>query len=105
MRTFVSSKRAPSNPSGRWLMSDELWSELQPLLPPPPKRELSKGGRPRVPDRKAMNGILFVLRTGCQWDALNATGNLQQLDRALEIPGMGRGWRLPPALGHGIEPV
>jgi transposase len=29
---------------------------------------------PRVPDRQAMNVILFVLRTGCQWNALNATG-------------------------------
>ena len=74
MKTSVSAMRAPSNPSGRWLISDELWSELQPLLPAPPKRELSKGGRPRVPERKAMNGIFFVLRTGCQWNALNATG-------------------------------
>ena len=30
--------------------------------------------RPRVPDRDAMNAILFVLRTGCQWNALNGTG-------------------------------
>jgi transposase len=74
MKTAVASKRAPSNPSSRWLISDELWSELQPLLPPPAKREFSKGGRPCVPERKAMNGILLVLRTGCQWKALNATG-------------------------------
>jgi len=32
------------------------------------------GGRPRVPDRQAMEGILFVLRTGCQWNALSRTG-------------------------------
>src|SRR5215472_8006262 len=31
--------------------------------------------------------------------------NLQQLDRALAISGMGRGGRLPPALGQGIEQV
>ena len=31
-------------------------------------------GRPRRSDRDAMDGILFVLRTGCQWNALNATG-------------------------------
>lgn len=30
--------------------------------------------RPRVPNRAAMDGIFFVLRTGCQWNALNATG-------------------------------
>jgi len=66
--------RSPSNPSGRWLISDALWEKIEPLLPPPPERDVSKGGRPRVPDRKAVNGILFVLRTGCQWNALNATG-------------------------------
>ena len=58
----------------RWLVSDELWSRIEPLLPKLPVRSPSRGGRPRVPDRDAMNGILFVLRTGCQWNALNATG-------------------------------
>ena len=32
------------------------------------------GHNPRVPDRKAMDAIFFVLRTGCPWNALNATG-------------------------------
>ena len=32
------------------------------------------GGRPRRSDRDCLNGILFVLRTGCQWNALSATG-------------------------------
>ena len=32
------------------------------------------GGRPRVPDRACANGIFCVLRTGCQWKALDATG-------------------------------
>ena len=59
---------------GRWLVSDEMWSKLEPLLPTPPRRSPARGGRPRVPDRNAMNAILFVLRTGCQWNALNATG-------------------------------
>ena len=58
----------------RWLVSDELWSRIEPLLPKPPRRDLSLGGRPRVPDRQALDGILFVLRTGCQWNALNVTG-------------------------------
>jgi hypothetical protein len=30
----------------------------------------AKGGRPRVPDRAALGGVLFVLRTGCGWEAL-----------------------------------
>ena len=58
----------------RWLVSDELWSKIEPLLPKPRRRARWRGGRPRVPDRNAMNAILFVLRTGCQWNALNATG-------------------------------
>jgi transposase len=51
------------------LLPDELWQEIQPLLPPapPPSR---KGGRPPVEHRKALAGILFVLRTGCQWQML-----------------------------------
>lgn len=58
----------------RWRVSDELWAKMEPLIPHPPPRDASIGGRPRVPDRQAMDGILFVLRTGCQWNALNATG-------------------------------
>jgi transposase len=47
---------------------DALWRRIEPLLPPElPK---PKGGRPRVPDRVAMAGILYRLRTGCQWKAI-----------------------------------
>ena len=45
-----------------------------PLLPKHPNTHRFGGGRPRVPDRQAMDGIFFVLRTGCQWNALNETG-------------------------------
>ena len=54
--------------------SDELWTKVQPLLPEHLNTHRYGGGRPRVDDRKAMDAILFVLRTGCQWNALNATG-------------------------------
>ena len=55
------------------MISDELWTRIQPLLP---ARKVHPLGchRPRVDDRAAMNAIFFVLRTGCQWNALNATG-------------------------------
>jgi putative transposase len=56
-----------------WRIPDWLWSELEPLLPQRPAHPLGCHN-PRVPDRDAMNAILFVLRTGCQWNALNATG-------------------------------
>jgi len=44
----------------RTLVTDELWSIVQPLLPAEPPKP--KGGRPRVSDRAALTGILFVLR-------------------------------------------
>jgi transposase len=56
-----------------WRIPDELWLEMEPLLPPRKPHPLGCHN-PRVPDRDAMNAILFVLRTGCQWGALDATG-------------------------------
>jgi len=58
----------------RYRISDELWKKIEPLIPKHSNTHRFGGGRPRVPDRKAMDGILFVLRTGCQWNALNETG-------------------------------
>lgn len=55
-----------------WRMPDALWAEIKPLLPPP-KPHPYGGHNPRVDDRTAMDAILFVLRTGCQWHALDAT--------------------------------
>src|SRR5215210_4270068 len=49
---------------------DELWEVIEPLLPR--ERPKPKGGRPRVPDRAALGGILFVLRTGTPWRLLPA---------------------------------
>src|SRR5664280_768914 len=56
-----------------WRMPDWLWERIEPLLPPPPFHPLGTP-RARVPDRDAMDAILLVLRTGMQWNALNATG-------------------------------
>jgi transposase len=56
-----------------WRLSDKLWKQIEPLLPPRKPHPLGCHN-PRVPDRDAMNAILFVLRTGCQWNALDATG-------------------------------
>jgi transposase len=47
------------------LVPDDLWEAIEPLLPREPPKP--KGGRPRVPDRAALSGIVFVLRTGCPW--------------------------------------
>jgi transposase len=51
------------------LISEELWEQIEPLLPPLPEPS-PKGGRPPVPHRKALTGIVFVLRTGIPWQAL-----------------------------------
>jgi len=45
-----------------------LWKRIEPLVPR--ERPKPRGGRPRVPDRMAMAGILYRVRTGCQWKAL-----------------------------------
>ena len=57
----------------KWRMPDDLWERIEPLLPPR-KPHLLGCHNPRVDDRRAMDAIFFVLRTGCQWNALNATG-------------------------------
>src|SRR6266542_3833494 len=56
-----------------WRIPDKVWVQMEPLLPEPPAHPLGCH-RPRVPDRDAMNAILLVLRTGMQWNALDATG-------------------------------
>jgi transposase len=55
-----------------WRIADQLWERIEPLLPPRKPHPLGCHN-PRVPDRAAMEAILFVLRTGCQWAALNHT--------------------------------
>ena len=61
-------------PANRWRCSEELWAFVEPLLPVHENNDPLGRGRPRRSDRDAMDAILFVLRTGCQWNALNATG-------------------------------
>ena len=52
------------------LVPDDLWAAIAPLLPiEPPK---PKGGRPRLSDRAALTGILFVLKSGLPWEMLPA---------------------------------
>ncbi|WP_420874558.1 IS5 family transposase [Paraburkholderia tropica] len=49
-------------------IDEALWETLEPLLPK--RRHSPKGGRPRVDDSAALNGILFVLLTGIPWEYL-----------------------------------
>ena len=50
------------------LLPDVLWAIVAPLLPPEPPKP--RGGRPRVPDRACLTGILFVLKSGMPWEYL-----------------------------------
>lgn len=50
------------------LITDELWKEVESLLPPEPPKP--KGGRPRLDNRAVLTGILFVLKTGIPWEML-----------------------------------
>lgn len=50
------------------LLPQELWEEIEPLLPPVPQR--TGAGRPPVDNRKALRGIIFVLRSGIPWQLL-----------------------------------
>ncbi|WP_406066031.1 transposase [Micromonospora sp. NBC_00860] len=46
-----------------WIVSDELWAEIEPLLPPRPPRRHRFPGRERLDDRRVLCGILFMLHT------------------------------------------
>jgi putative transposase len=66
--------RTPNNPTTTgFRVSDALWAVLEPLLPVHVNTHRFGGGRPRVPDRHCADAIFYVLRTGCQWAALNHT--------------------------------
>ena len=52
--------------SAPWVVSDELWSRIEPLLPRR-ERRFRYPGRKRLADRQALQGILFVLYTGIAW--------------------------------------
>ena len=50
-------------------LSEKQWSILEPLLP---KQDYSRGGRPRAEDKKTVEGIIWVLTTGAQWNEVPA---------------------------------
>jgi transposase len=51
------------------ILDDELWRRVEPLLLPKPRRSRFPGRR-RLDNRKALTGILFVLKTGIAWEDL-----------------------------------
>ena len=64
--------RSPNNRTTTgFRISEELWAQLQPLLPRHVNTHRFGGGRPRVPDRDCADAIFYVRRTGSQWQALD----------------------------------
>ena len=53
----------------RPLVWDELWEIVEPLIPEVERRKRYPG-RKRIPDRRVLTGILFVLKTGIPWEQL-----------------------------------
>src|SRR5829696_5766055 len=51
-----------------WHIPDDLWSLIQPLLGP--EKQPGTPGRPATPFRTVFDAIVYVARTGCQWQAL-----------------------------------
>jgi putative transposase len=49
-------------------ITDEIWKRIKPLLPA--AKAKPKGGRPRVDDRRVLAGIVYRMKTGCQWKAI-----------------------------------
>jgi transposase len=56
-----------------WRIPDELWAPLEPLLPERVNTHRFGGRRPPADDRRCLDAIFYVLRTGCPWKALDAT--------------------------------
>jgi hypothetical protein len=79
------------------LWPDALWLRSAPLIPPEAPKP--KGGRPRMSDRAALTGILFVLKTGIPWVCLGSPVLLDiQLVRTVNLDS-----RALPLLNYGHD--
>ena len=50
----------------RYDLNDEQWAVIEPLIP----KQKAGAGRKRADERRTLNGILYVLKTGCAWEDL-----------------------------------
>lgn len=88
-----------------WQVSDDLWRVVEPLLTEldPPKGV----GRTRIDPRRALDGILYRVRTGCQWQALPAAfGDDSSVHRTMQRwEGQGVFFRLWATLVDGCAEI
>jgi transposase len=78
------------------LVSDEMWEVVEPLLPEEPPKP--NGGRPRIDDRAALTGILFVLKSAIPWEICSPRDGLRLRDDLLATSeGVARGGRVGAA--------
>jgi putative transposase len=66
-------RAAVNKVTASYRVSDELWAVLETVVPKQKNFHRFGGGRPRVSERQCADAIFYVLRTGCQWGALDAT--------------------------------
>jgi transposase len=52
------------------LLTEAQWKKIAPLLPKPPKHR--RGGRPWIENRRVLEGILWILRSGARWHVEDA---------------------------------
>ena len=85
-----------------WDVPEDLWQKIQPLLPP--EKRPGTPGRPAINARMILNGILYVMRTGCQWNAVprefGSGSTLHRLDVAPALSAVGRPSCLRAVLGR-----
>ena len=90
----------------RPLIDDALWALIEPLLPPPKPRRADHPGRRPVEARRCLTGIVFVLKTGIQWEDLPAEMGVSGMTcwrrlRDWQAAGVGRGCAMRTAsTGH-----
>jgi len=90
---------------GRWLVSDELWSKLEPLLPPPPRRSPTRGGataraRPQRDERHFVR-----VAHGLPVERAECDRHLQQFHGALAVSAMDPSRWVCQTLGTRIDGV
>ena len=76
---------------------DPLWEQIAPLIPVRQKKTLR--GRPPAPNREVLAGIVYRLRTGCQWKALPVRVKIDVASRchaAITSVGLRRSFRADP---------